>query len=496
MKSFSLNLKKPSKPPPTGSSAGAPVGSAASVSALFQASLDAEEATAQAAEKRGVLQSVRLASGPDRRHKIQQEKALAEDSTVFTYDEIFESVSSAATKDKAKQSPRIFLGYKTGLEEQRETEQGQAEPLSSEHADPGCGDDAEALPHDDADAGGSTAARPRPSGDKSFETYGGTLNCGLNLAGQRGRLASLSGREKREKSTGGDAEGGVKQSLPASRFISKLVLSARRRALEREIVEERQLQKEREGDKNDEVFVTSAYKQRLEERRLLALELEEQERRDRENAPDKQSDLSSFHAHLLRAGHASRSGGGVERTPNTGRPSSGGGRESEEGERAKATGEQGTQVKKERMKVERTEESSEDRGEQKGGSPRDAGAGVDCAGETKPEREAEDSGKKGARLTQGEGTRGEEASGEGRRGGGLAEAERGERKEGEDGGARGEDTEEDAKQKRARLEDLLQQRKREKQRELEKAAAPLGEEKLAEAKRRYLERKRKAAGGG
>ncbi|KFH01927.1 hypothetical protein TGVAND_316490 [Toxoplasma gondii VAND] len=492
MAGFSLSLKKASAPPnaassassgSSGSSFAAPAASASSVSALFQASLDAEEEEAKAAEKKGVMQSVRLASGPDRRHQVQQQKALAEDSTVFAYDEVFERVSSAVTKERAKKTPRIYLGYKTGLEELRDAEQGQTEPLSNDGHSAGCeGDEAEALPEPEA---GLSSTRTRPSGDKSFATYGANLNCGLNLASQRGVEGALSARERREKASGLGEERET-PSLPASRFISKLVVSARRRALEREIAEERQLQKERAGDKNDEVFVTSAYKQRLEERRLLALELEEQERRDRENAPDKQSDLSSFHAHLLRSGHASRSGGG-ERTPNIGRATPPRGRGSEDGVAAQGVGEH---VKQE-VKRERTD----DRGDPEGQGLRDAGVRGVCVGETEPEREA-DLGEKKRRLLQGSAATEEETS-SGSRGRGMEETAGGgpERREGQDG-SRAAETEEDEKQSRARLEDLLQQKKREKQRKLEQAAAPLGEDKLSEAKRRYLERKRKAAGGG
>ncbi|PFH33610.1 hypothetical protein BESB_078260 [Besnoitia besnoiti] len=423
---------------------------------MFRASLEAEAAAQDQAEKKGVLQSVRVASGFDRCHRLQQEKALSEDATVFTYDEIFESVSSAVTKEKAKPTQRIFLGYKTGLEEQKEIEQGRAAvTYATEQDTSGGGDEAEALPKEREEGSSALPAKPGASKDRSFEKYGGSLNCGLNLAGAKKLFPS------RGKSAGGDsAAEGEGLSLPPSRFISKLVLSARRRELEREIIEERQLQKEREGDKNDEVFVTSAYKQRLEERRLLALELEEQERRDRENAADKKADLSSFHAHLLRAGHASRSGAGVPAASAQPPPSA----KASESERGKPTpaprGEGGRPGSSEETPERRAEPDREGEGRTGAQAPRereDAAAGGEVRGKRSREEES-----------------------------GSSESKEG----GDEGAAIGDG----AAQQAARLEELLQQRRREKQREIELAAAPLAEDKLAEAKRRYLERKRKAGG--
>lgn len=200
---------------------------------------------------------------------------------------------------------------------------------------------------DEGERGISKKKRPSPSSSVR-DKYGGNLNHGLNIlvrpadfhrqAVERGSVLAGGGsvhgdrttaemrkgemeKKNQKKPTGEatrqDTAAAAKEDsiasrarLPPSQFISKLVLSARRRELEREIVEERQLKKEREGTKNDEVFVTSAYKRRLEERRLLQLELEKQELRDRAHSADKQTDLTSFHSHLLRSGHASRYGGG------------------------------------------------------------------------------------------------------------------------------------------------------------------------------------------
>lgn len=106
------------------------------------------------------------------------------------------------------------------------------------------------------------------------------------------------------------------------RFISKLLVQAQRRQIEREIIKERQLQKdrEREGETETEVFVTSAYKARLEERKKIQLELERQEAIDAARAADKQKDLTSFHAYLLKSGAATRSA--TAATPPTHPPTS------------------------------------------------------------------------------------------------------------------------------------------------------------------------------
>ncbi|XP_075972084.1 nuclear speckle splicing regulatory protein 1 [Anticarsia gemmatalis] len=85
-------------------------------------------------------------------------------------------------------------------------------------------------------------------------------------------------------------------------YIEKLMKAANKRKVENERRIERQIQKEREkeGDEfqDKEVFVTSAYKKKLEEMRLE----EEKEKREEylENIGDvtKQSDLGGFYRHL------------------------------------------------------------------------------------------------------------------------------------------------------------------------------------------------------
>ncbi|XP_065363381.1 nuclear speckle splicing regulatory protein 1 [Calliphora vicina] len=95
----------------------------------------------------------------------------------------------------------------------------------------------------------------------------------------------------------------VKSKEPKkARYITKLMETAERRKLENELRVERQVQKEREAEgeefKDKEQFVTSAYRKKLEEMRLL----EEQNKRDDylEAIGDvtKQNDLDGFYRHL------------------------------------------------------------------------------------------------------------------------------------------------------------------------------------------------------
>lgn len=99
----------------------------------------------------------------------------------------------------------------------------------------------------------------------------------------------------------------------ASRYISSLIQTSTRRELEHELVNERQLKREMAEDpqKNQEVFVTGAYKKRLLERQEFEKKLMEQDIKDAINDPRKKKDLTAFHHYMLTSGKAAR----TQRTP-------------------------------------------------------------------------------------------------------------------------------------------------------------------------------------
>lgn len=126
---FSFSLSKKSQPPPSSSKGGSdPRRSASSSSspgvfALFQESLVAEEKEQEEAKKKGVLQSVRLSSkGVDRRELIQRQKALEQDASVFSYDEVFENISTNTSGNGRFPAKKILLGFVPNRQEENDEE--------------------------------------------------------------------------------------------------------------------------------------------------------------------------------------------------------------------------------------------------------------------------------------------------------------------------------------------------------------------------------------
>ncbi|KAL8453001.1 hypothetical protein Emag_002087 [Eimeria magna] len=260
--SFSFSIKKASSGPKAAAipaAAAGPKGGGAPRGPLkeFQEAAEAEEERAQQEAARPRLSS--FSQKTERKDKEKLEALLRENPEALAYDEVYDKVSSGSAKEQQQKSQarRLYLGYTEDIKDKIEKDGATADALAAE-------------------------AGPPPHGGPSPTTAG---------------------------SPGGP--------LPPPRFIGKLLVQAQRRQIEREIIQERQLQKEREreGAPADEVFVTGAYKQRLEERRRVQQELEMQEARDAARAPDKQTDLSSFHAYLLKSGAATRSAAAT--TPNT-----------------------------------------------------------------------------------------------------------------------------------------------------------------------------------
>lgn len=243
--SFSFKIKNPSSGPSKGGqSSESSISGASHVSSLFKESLEAEEERA-AAEAAALSKKPSLDIFTKETDKIQQKKQqqlLEENPSVLSYDEVYDDFSSADAQEMQRRA------------QTRRVYLGYVADIKDKIASDGRTADQLAA---DAAASASPQQASHP---------------------QR------------------------------ARFIEKLISTSRRRQIEREIIAERQLQKEREasGEANGEVFVTAAYKARLEERQRVAEELEQQEKRDNAQAPEKKKDLSSFHAYLLKSGAASR----------------------------------------------------------------------------------------------------------------------------------------------------------------------------------------------
>lgn len=139
---FSFSLNKKSQPSSVSTKIGANLkrrdasssSSSPGVFSLFQESLAAEEKEQEEAKKKGVMQSVRLSSkGVDRRHLIHQQKALQQDSSVFSYDEVFEDISSNASGKASHPKKKIFLGYVENRKEENEEETAESGEKKDHH---------------------------------------------------------------------------------------------------------------------------------------------------------------------------------------------------------------------------------------------------------------------------------------------------------------------------------------------------------------------------
>ncbi|XP_031635289.1 nuclear speckle splicing regulatory protein 1 [Contarinia nasturtii] len=87
-----------------------------------------------------------------------------------------------------------------------------------------------------------------------------------------------------------------------SKYISKLLITAEKRKIEHEGRIERKMQREREAEgdqfKNKEVFVTSAYRQKLEQLKTVEDEARREEYLESVGDVRKQKDLSGFYRHI------------------------------------------------------------------------------------------------------------------------------------------------------------------------------------------------------
>ncbi|UKJ90040.2 hypothetical protein MACJ_003298 [Theileria orientalis] len=91
-----------------------------------------------------------------------------------------------------------------------------------------------------------------------------------------------------------------------SRYLNKMVSTAKKRQMERDIAFEKQLLKEelKADSEIGEVFVTGAYKKKLEERKRFE---EEQRKQDEYDALHSKNSLTKLHTYLLNTGLAKRS---------------------------------------------------------------------------------------------------------------------------------------------------------------------------------------------
>mmetsp|Transcript_1423 Transcript_1423/g.1827 ORF Transcript_1423/g.1827 Transcript_1423/m.1827 type:complete len:319 (+) Transcript_1423:49-1005(+) len=101
-----------------------------------------------------------------------------------------------------------------------------------------------------------------------------------------------------------DSREGKEKQAHKSKYIEQLLASSRQREFEYEkamerVIHKEQLEEEKEFGKASEVFVTGAYKKRLEERRLW--EIEEKKRAEIEAMNDvtKRGDLTGFYSGML-----------------------------------------------------------------------------------------------------------------------------------------------------------------------------------------------------
>ncbi|BAM41649.1 conserved hypothetical protein [Theileria orientalis strain Shintoku] len=116
------------------------------------------------------------------------------------------------------------------------------------------------------------------------------------------KLTYLGFVEESNRDSASDAAVETKESL----YLDKMVSTAKKRQMERDIAFEKQLLREelKAVSEVGEVFVTGAYKKKLEERRRFE---EEQRNQDEYDALHSKNSLTKLHSYLLNSGLAKRS---------------------------------------------------------------------------------------------------------------------------------------------------------------------------------------------
>jgi len=104
-------------------------------------------------------------------------------------------------------------------------------------------------------------------------------------------------RSSKNRDSGNSKESGT------SRYIESLKHHTKKRELEMDIVEAKLLKAERVKDAElygeKEVFVTAAYQRKIDERKILEAQLEEEERKQKEDSVTKRKDLTDFHRNFM-----------------------------------------------------------------------------------------------------------------------------------------------------------------------------------------------------
>eukprot|EP00928_Gymnodinium_smaydae_P064657 TRINITY_DN4793_c0_g1_i1.p1 TRINITY_DN4793_c0_g1~~TRINITY_DN4793_c0_g1_i1.p1 ORF type:complete len:409 (-),score=137.04 TRINITY_DN4793_c0_g1_i1:58-1284(-) len=97
-----------------------------------------------------------------------------------------------------------------------------------------------------------------------------------------------------------------------AKYVEKVIIATDRRRVEQQIVEDRMLKKDKDKNKDCEVFVTAGFKEELRRRQKFEEELENQDRLDAQKAADRMQDGKGFadmYRNLLNGGLASSRGG-------------------------------------------------------------------------------------------------------------------------------------------------------------------------------------------
>jgi len=113
-----------------------------------------------------------------------------------------------------------------------------------------------------------------------------------------------------QKKRVGLSNAGTKRKLEA-KYIQNVITATDRRKVEQQIVEDKLLQKDKDRNKDCQVFMTEAYKEEMKRRKKFEEELEAQELRDQMNAAEKQEHgrgFANFHSNMLKNGLASSRG--------------------------------------------------------------------------------------------------------------------------------------------------------------------------------------------
>jgi len=135
---------------------------------------------------------------------------------------------------------------------------------------------------------------------------------GITFGSQQVRTDALT-QKKRVGLTLMDGSESVRAGAKRqAKYVEKVLVATDRRRVEQQIVEDKLLKKDKDQNKDREVFMTSGFKQELQRRKKFEDELEAQDRLDEMKAADKlegSRGFADFHRNLLTGGLATSRGG-------------------------------------------------------------------------------------------------------------------------------------------------------------------------------------------